>query len=560
MTFRTLIGFAWPYRGRLLFCVFLMLGESIVALCVPWLGGLFAAELVNIAGLGIATISLGLLALFGLRVLLQVVKGTVLASTSERILAQLRIELYDHLQALPIGFFHVHRQGNILALLTYEIGRLSDYITGTLLGVIPLLITVIGALILMLKIDPLLAVPAAVCIPAFVLTMKIFGRRLRPLAGQAQESYAASVAIAEENLSMLTAIKSFTREEQESERHASQIDEVRNLNTQMARIEALLGPAMQFIAAAAIVILLWVSGDRVIAGDMGVDQLVAFLLYAALLTRPVSGLANVWGKTQVARGTLARLNDVLRLLPEDHSGGQEPGIVRGAISFDDVAFTYGGRAPALRGVDLNIQAGEILALTGENGSGKSTLVDLLLRFYTPQSGHIMLDGIDIQTLNLEGLRRNIGVVPQQVLLFDGTIVSNIQFGNPTATQAQIDVAAELAQAATFIGALPDGYETVIGDKGVRLSGGERQRIALARALVKDPAILILDEPTAMFDPEGEKSFVTDAKEALAGRTVILITHRPASLSLADRIVWMSEGRITEGTSGEGRVPLVGSIK
>lgn len=559
MTFRTLIGFAWPYRTRLGICVLLMLFETVAALCVPWLGGQLAAGILAGASLGIGTISLGLLAAFGAQALLQGVRGAVLARTSEGILARLRTELYDHLQALPISFFHARRQGDLLALLTYEIEHLSRYITGTLLGVVPLLLTVAGALFLMMRIDPLLAVPVAICIPVFFLAMKIVGRRLRPLAGDVREAYASSVAIAEENLSMLPAIKSFTRERRESERHARQVDEVRDLSTQMAQIQALLGPAMQFIAAAAIVILLWIASDRVIAGAMGPGELVTFLLYTALLTRPVAGLANVWGQTQMARGTLARLDDVLCELPEPFTGGIDPGTVRGEIAFEGVGFSYADRSPALHDVNLNIRAGETVALTGKNGAGKTTLVDLLLRFATPDCGRITLDGVDIRTLSLEGLRRQIGVVPQQVLLFDGTVASNIRFGNPDATEAEIKLAARLAQAESFIAELPDGYESLIGDKGVRLSGGQRQRIALARALVKDPAILILDEPTAMFDPEGERSFVAEAWEALAGRTVILITHRPASLSLADRIVTLDGGRIvSERKRGGGAITLVGS--
>ena len=546
MTFRSILEFTWPFRVQLVTCTLLMLLQSGAVLLVPWMGGLLATSVLTQTELSVGTISVGLLVVFALKSVLQIVQGVVLSATSERILARLRIKLYNHVQTLPIRFFQTRRQGDLLALLTYEIERLSDFITGTLLSVLPLLLTVIGALFLMLRIDALLAIPVALCVPAFFVVMKVFGRRLRPLAGDVREAYASSVAIAEENLSMLPAIKSFTREGLESERHANQIEAVRGLSTQMAWIQAFLGPVMQFIAAAAIVILLWVASDRVISGDLGAGELVTFLLYTALLTQPVAGLANVWGQTQMARGTLARLADVFRETPEPFAGGINPESVDGAISFEGVGFAHIDRAPALHDVHLDIRAGETIALTGENGAGKTTLVDLLLRLYQLDSGRILLDGVDVETLNLESLRGQIGVVPQNALLFDGTVRDNILYGNPDATADDLILAAGRAQAARFIEDLPLGYDTVIGDKGVRLSGGQRQRIALARALIKDPAILILDEPTAMFDPKGEHSFVAEVREALAGRTVILITHRPASLALADRVVILKDGRIVQG--------------
>lgn len=546
MTFRRILEFAWPFRARLGFCVLLMLLQTGVLLMVPWLGGLLATSVLSQTQMTVGTISIWLLVLFALRAALQVVQGVVLSATSEQVLAQLRTRLYDHVQTLPIRFFHSRRQGDLLALLTYEIERLSGFITGTLLSVLPLLLTVVGALLLMIRIDALLAIPVALCVPAFFVVMKVCGRRLRPLAGEVREAYASSVAIAEENLSMLPAIKSFTREGLESARHARQIETVRGLSTQMARIQAFLGPIMQFIAAAAIVGLLWIASDRVIAGDLGPGELITFLLYTALLTQPVAGLADLWGQLQMARGTLERLEDVLREPPEPFAGGGDPGPVHGAISFQGVGFSHTDRAPALHDVHLDIKAGETIALTGENGAGKSTLVDLLLRLHTPDRGRILLDGVDIETLNLKAFRQQIGVVPQNVLLFDGTVRDNILYGNPEATADDLDSAASRAQAADFIRGLPDEYDTLIGDKGVRLSGGQRQRIALARALLKDPAILILDEPTAMFDPKGEQGFVAEARDALANRTVILITHRPASLVLANRIVTLKEGRVVPG--------------
>ncbi len=552
---KPLLSFAAPYRGTLAVCIALMLLESAAALAVPWLGGQLAGTLLPVgepASAGIGPVLLAMLGLFVLQALLKFVNTYLLGTAAEQMVSDLKVRLYDHLQALPLSFFHQRRHGATLALLTRDVYVISGFLSGTAVSVVPLLFTVAGSLVLMFRLQPKLALLVMAAIPLFYLALKIVGRRLRPLAARLQDEHAAAIAIAEENLGMLPAIKTFTREAEESVRFRSQIDRILQLTRRQVRIHAALDPVVQFIAAAGIVLLLWLTGTELQGGRMTPAELVSFLLYAQLLARPVAGLANVYGQTQTARGALTRLLTALEEAPEPAADlGRPLPPVRGTIDFQGVSFAYPGRPEALSEVTLHIHAGETVAIVGPNGAGKSTLAHLLMRLHPCTRGRILLDGVDVATVSLGSLRRQIGVVPQHVLLFNASVADNIAYGRAEATHGQIEAAARLARAHDFIDCLPQGYETLIGDRGVRLSGGQQQRLALARALLKDPPILILDEATAMFDPRGEAEFLEGAREALAGRTVLLITHRPASLAVADRIVRMEGGRIVGTQDGAG---------
>ena len=542
---RTLLGFASPYRRALAVGVVLMLCESAAALVVPWLGGRLAQAVLQMQASELPdfkALFVGMLALFAVQALLKFGNTYLLGRTADRIMADLKIRIYDHLQALPLGFFHQRRQGESLALLTQDVNVVSGYISGTALSTVPLLFTISGALVLMFRINPLLALLAAVLIPVFYFLVKVFARRIRPLARQLQDEHAAAISIAEENLGMLPAIKTFTRELQESLRYRTQIERIVQLSSRERRIYAALGPGVQFLAASAVVLMLWLAQREIGSGVLSVSQLVSFLLYGQLMTGPVSGLADLYGRTQRVRAALSRVAETLAEEPEPAwNAGKRMPPIRGNIEFRGVSFAYPGRGPVLKHLDLRIAAGETVAIIGANGAGKSTLAHLLMRLHEPSEGIVLIDGIDISTISLHSLRSQIGIVPQHVLLFNATVRENIAYGRPEPTQADVETAAKAARAHDFIVQLPQGYDTLIGDRGVRLSGGQQQRLALARALLKNPPILILDEATAMFDPEGEREFLEACRDVLRQRTVLLITHRPASLRLADRMVRLEDG-------------------
>lgn len=549
MSFEFWTQWAKRFRWELALIGGLTVLSSLTTLAIPWLAAQVLSGVVN--G-GTAEISLSqtlglLVGALMIMTALNIAAAITSETASNAILTELRKQVYAHVQMLPLSQHDDARAGEMLALTSYEVGNLSDFLASTIANAPAMILTALGAVVVLLWIDPVMAAIIPLLVPVFFIMTKLAGRRLRGLSSQVRAAEVDLIAIAERDLAMLPAIKAFATENHHRGGFNAAAERSRDLASGQAKLNAFIGPTVALVAALAAIAVLLVAGDKLVDGESSPAELFAFLLYAALLTRPMGALANMYGDYQMARGSLVRLEAVLGLAPEpNYSTGEVVERAQGTISFDGISFAYPNRPPVFSGLSLTIEQGEIVALTGENGVGKSTLVRLLLRFYSPQDGVIALDGKDIATFQIQHLRRQFGYVPQRALLFNGTIAENIAFGQSDHRDtARMSRAVQLAQAEDLIAGLPDGIDTIIGDHGIRLSGGQRQRIALARALYRDPPIYILDEATSMYDLESEAAFVEDCIGSLEGRTVILITHRPASLALADRVLKLESGEVKE---------------
>ena len=551
MKFTRLLHYITPHRFTLLLVLVLLAADSVAALAQPWIAGkLASAALDGGGGNDFARIQQVLLLWLGLitvKSILSFCTSYLVGTTGEKMAARLRKRVYEHIQVLPITYFQTRRAGESLSLLSNDAMIISNFVTTTLVSMLPLLLTFFGAFYIMTRLDLQIALVAVMLLPVYYMAMKLIGLKIRPIATDWVHAWSRMISFVEENLGLLPVIKSFSREKVETQRFDSRNKELLILSKRQILVQSILAPAISFLAATGLLLLLWLGIRHVVIHEITPGELVSLLLYAMLMTRPVSGLANVYGQVQRTRGAAERLVDFFDEQPEPPESGL-PALdqVKGHIRFERVSFAYPGRRPLLLDMDLEINAGETIALTGINGSGKSTLAYLLMRFIQPASGRITIDGKDISKYSLESIRHSIGLVAQHTLLLNGSVAENIAYGRFEASKEDIERAARASGAHEFIVEMPDGYDTTIGDQGIRLSGGQRQRLSLARTLLTDPPILILDEATAMFDPQGEEDFIDGCSELLEERTVILITHRPATVALANKVVKMQDSKVLPG--------------
>jgi len=494
-------------------------------------------------------VALNLFLVFGAQAVFGFFRIYVFNWITENMLARLRTDTYEHLLRLPMDFFATRRVGELNSRISSDIGMLQDALTTNLAELIRQVIVVVAGIVLLTQVSWQLTLTMLAVVPVVAIIAVFFGRFVTKLSRQVQDRIADTNVIVEETLQGIQNVKAFSNERWEADRYARGIDAVKRLAFKGARWQGAFVSFIILCMFGGIVLVIWRGALMLNSGDIQVGELFSFILYTIFVGASIGSLPELVNRMLKAIGASERLMDIQEERTEPITLAERPARinVRGAVTFEGVAFHYASRPdmPVLRGVDLTIHPGERVALVGPSGAGKSTIASLLLRFYYPVAGRILIDGTDARDLDLSALRDRMSIVPQEVLLFGGTIRENIAYGRPGATQAEIEAAARKANAHVFIADFPDGYDTVVGERGIQLSGGQRQRIAIARAVLKDPAILILDEATSALDTASEK-LVQDALDMLMhGRTSLVIAHRLSTVRNADRILVLDKGTVVQ---------------
>ncbi|WP_317704647.1 ABC transporter ATP-binding protein [Methylomarinovum caldicuralii] len=511
-------------------------------LAAPWIAGRITDDLLQPQTDSIPWQTLTLfLSLLLIRNLLSFFATCLTGTAHENLLARLQEKIHAHLLSLPLGFFHQHSRRDLSVLLHHEAAHVAGFLALTLPPLLPHTLLLLAITGILTALAPLPGLALALLLPTGYGISRWFGGKLHRLADQILTSYDEALACARDNLARIQEIKAFHREDFENVRFRDCLQQVFQRSRRYVIGQALFTLAIQSAIAATLVAAVSWSALETVNGRLNTAQQFSFLMYALLLFYPLNSLSGIYGKLQQASAAARRLNAILETPAERHQGYRlRHRDAEGDILFNRVSFAYPGQAPILNDLTLPIEAGTTVALIGPNGSGKSTLMALLLRFYDPDSGIITINGRNLAACSPASVRQQIAYAGQHTRLFHDTLFANILYGNPEADRRQLEAACEVAQLDALIASLPKGGETEIGPDGVRLSGGQRQRVALARALIKDAPILILDEATSQFDPKGEHRFLQAAREHFAKKTVILISHRPHSLEVADRVFQMGK--------------------
>jgi subfamily B ATP-binding cassette protein MsbA len=540
--------FLRPYLPQMAGAIILIMCVALLNLALLRLAGYLWDIITVQRDLPGMTRGIGLfLALVVAQGLLSMGHGYLTAWISQHIMADFRTSVFAHLQSLSPSFFSRRRTGEILSRLMSDVGIIQATVTETPIDSAKQLVTFVGGVAFLLVMNWRLCLLILALLPVLVLVARLFGRKLKALSTSIQDQTATLTTIAEEVVSGIRVVKSFVQTRRETDRFARQTQTGLDLALRRAGVLAVFVPTITLLTFAAAGAVLWYGGRQVIGGTITPGDLFAFVLFAGILIGPFGSAARVFAQIKEAQGAMRRVFEILDTEPEvrDRPDAVELPPASGHLRVDRVSFAYDPRQPVLSDLSFEVRPGERVALVGPTGAGKTTLINLLHRFYDPTEGAVSLDGRDLRTVRLDSLYRQIALVPQDMVLFGGSIMDNIRYGRETATDDEVLAASRAAHAHEFISAMPEGYRTLVGEKGVNLSGGQRQRLAIARAILKNARILILDEATSALDAESER-LVQDALEKLmAGRTTIVIAHRLTTIQRADRILVVNRGRIVE---------------
>ena len=474
--------------------------------------------------------------------------GYLLTVAGESLTAFLRNDLFKNVVGQEIAFFDKRETGELTSRISSDATRVQGVVTDDIPQLIGSLVTLVGALVLLVFLSPPLTGVMLLLVPPTVIGAFFFGRKVRKLSRAVQDALAEAGKVAQESISGIRTVRAFAREPQVVERHEAHVDHSFGLAKKLAVYSSIFGAATAFVGFGALIVVLWYGAKSLADGDLSTGELIAYMLYTSTVAISVGVLGHLWTSFMSASGSAQRVFEILdRDTVIENDAGKRLDVVRGSIEFENVQFEYPSRedVTVLRDVSFTVSAGEVVALVGPSGSGKSTIAGLLSRFYDPTAGTVSLDGVDVRELDPHWLRANIGIVAQEPILFSTSITENIRYGKATATDEEVREAARVANAHEFVTSFPEGYDTEVGERGLKLSAGQKQRIAIARAVLEDPRILILDEATSALDTESEH-LVKEALDRLTERrTTLVIAHRLSTVRDADTVLVLEEGRIVE---------------
>ena len=558
--YKRLLLYAKPYSGRLMLAFLFTSVAAAGNLFVPWiLKDVIDKVLMNKDIFLLNTIAVTIVIVFFIRGICFYAQTYLMSYVGQKVIIDIREAVYRKLQFLSLGYFEKRQTGTIMSYVTNDVGALQGSIIESATDFVTEMSILIGSLALMFNLHWKLSLLTLITMPLVAKAMDLFGKKLKRTSGVMQERAADITAVLQETISSVRVIKSFVREEYEIARFVK--ENYANFRAQMknAQVMATLTPVIELIAAIGVTFLIWYGGFEVINGNLTAGALIAFLVYATNLANPIKRLSRIYGNIQKAMAAAERVFSVLDEKTDivEKENATELKAVIGKVDFKAVTFKYNENEVILKDINLEVKAGQMVAIVGPSGAGKTTIVNLLPRFYDPVAGNIYIDDVNIADVTLASLREKIGIVPQETVLFNGSIYDNILYGDLTATTEEVMAAAKAANAHDFIMQMADQYQTQIGERGSKLSGGQRQRIAIARAILKNPRILILDEATSALDTESEK-LVQDALDKLmVGRTSFVIAHRLSTILQADMIIVMEKGQIVEQGSHEELLKLDG---
>lgn len=549
-----ILSYIKPYMHRLIFAMFCTIMAAAGNLYIPWIiKDMIDEVLADKNGTMLNWIAASIIAIFVVRGLFWYGQNYLMSYVGQSVIIDIRAAVFKKLQRLSVSFYDKNKTGTIMSYVTNDVNALQSAMVENTIEMITEGFILIGSVVAMIYLDWRLTLFTVCTFPVVLWFMEFFGKKIRKTGGRIQECTADITSVLQESVVSARVIKSFVREDYEVDRFDVENRANFRANMKNAQLMATLTPVVELVAAIGVTMIIWYGGNNVINGTITAGSLVAFLTYAVNISNPIKRLTRVIGNIQKALAAAQRVFMIIDMpeeIAESRDAKQLP-EVSGKVEFKNVSFAYDDKGNVITDLSFSVKPGEVIAIVGPSGAGKSTIANLLPRFYDVNKGDIKIDGHSVREVTLDSLREQVGIVPQETMLFNGSVYNNILYGRLDATKEEIEAAAKAANAHDFIMQLTDGYETKLGDRGVNLSGGQRQRIAIARAILKNPRILILDEATSALDTESERVVQEALDRLMVGRTSFVIAHRLSTVKNADKILVLEKGNLVEsGTHDE----------